>query len=582
MARLAVELSYTSDQAGTEALSQAAVETAERVGDARILLLAMYSRQWSTMGPDGLEANLAAGDEIIRLARVVGDREMEFNGHHLLLNIQLQLGDMRAVDREIRSCEKLAAELRQPGFEWQTAAFRGMRALLQGRIKEGERLAQAALTLGQRVQPEMALVVLGAQTFMVSWATGKLADIEAGGAAFAEQYPKSAWPAAYAFLLSELGERDKARERLDAIARGGFDAIRRDGNWLTAMATLSMVCNFLEDRGAAAALYEMYRPYADHLTPVLTGYVCFGSNHTFAGCFAQAAGQLDAAVEHYERALEVNEAIGAAFILARVCTYNARARLARAAPGDRERATELVEMGLEGARAIGLPKEVERLLAIRLDRAGLADMDVQTSIEAVATSVEQDRPDITPAAAPDGTVTIMFSDIEDSTVLTERLGDRRWLELLTRHNEIVRRYVAAHAGYEVKSQGDGFMLAFSSAGEGIQCAIDVQRDLAEHGERNPEEQLRIRIGLHTGETLRAEEDFFGKNVILAARIAARASGGEILVSSLLREIIGTTRDFEFASEQELELKGLTGRYRVFAVRWSDAPLEPSLEPAPSH
>ena len=568
-ARLAVELSYTSDRAATEELSRAAVEMAERIGDARIVLLAMYSRQWSTMGPDGAAEDLEAGAEIVRLARVVGDREMEFNGHHLRLHRQLQLGDLRGVDREIRSCEKLATELRQPAFEWQTAAFRAMRALLQGRFKEGERLAQTALAMGQRVEPEMAVVVLGAQTFLTSWATGKLREIEPGGAAFAAQYPKSAWPAAYALLVSELDEHAKTRAQFDAIARAGFGTIRRDANWLTAMACLAMACNYLGDAESGRQLYELYAPYADQLTPVLTGSVCFGSNHFFVGGCAEAAGLLDAAAEHYERCLAINESLGALFLHARIYHRFACTLLQRGAPGDLDRAAELVERGLDHARSLGLPRETERLMAIKLDRAGLAGVDVQTSIEAVALSVEQERPDIRPAAAPDGTVTIMFSDIEDSTLLTVKLGDRRWLELLGRHNEIFRRHLAEHGGYEVKSQGDGFMLAFASARRAIKCAIEVQRTLATHRAAHPEDPLKVRIGLHTGETLRAEEDFFGKNVILAARIAAQARGNEILISSLLRELVSSTDDYVFGEERELELKGLSGRYRVSPVSWSD-------------
>ena len=154
-----------------------------------------------------------------------------------------------------------------------------------------------------------------------------------------------------------------------------------------------------------------------------------------------------------------------------------------------------------------------------------------TSIDDVVSALEAERPDLRAHAAPDGTVAILFSDIEDSTVLTERLGDERWLEVLREHNAIFREQIARHDGYEVKSQGDGFMLAFPDPCEALECAIAVQRAFAEReregGRREP---LRVRMGLHTGEVIAEEGDFFGKNVILAARIAAQASGGEILVS----------------------------------------------------
>ena len=93
----------------------------------------------------------------------------------------------------------------------------------------------------------------------------------------------------------------------------------------------------------------------------------------------------------------------------------------------------------------------------------------------MARVVEAEKPDLRTHAAPDGTVTIMFSDIEDSTVLTERLGDQAWQELLRKHNALIREQLQAHEGYEVKTMGDGFMVAFQSAKKGLDCAIAIQR-----------------------------------------------------------------------------------------------------------
>src|SRR5262249_26294803 len=158
---------------------------------------------------------------------------------------------------------------------------------------------------------------------------------------------------------------------------------------------------------------------------------------------------------------------------------------------------------------------------------------------------------------------ILFSDIEDSTVLTERLGDERWLQVLREHNAIFREQLARHDGYEVKSQGDGFMLAFPDPCEALTCAIDVQRAFAERDEST--EALRVRMGLHTGEVRSEDGDYFGKNVILAARIAAEATGGEILVSEELREAAASDNGdgLRFDEGRELELKGLAGRHRVY-------------------
>jgi class 3 adenylate cyclase len=150
--------------------------------------------------------------------------------------------------------------------------------------------------------------------------------------------------------------------------------------------------------------------------------------------------------------------------------------------------------------------------------------------------------------------------------MTERLGDRRWLEVLHEHNAIIRRQVAECGGFEVKAEGDGFMLAFQSARTALGCAIEMQRALAERND-GAEEPIKVRVGLHTGEAIKEGEDFFGKHVILAARIAGQAKGGEILVSSLLKELTESAGDVEFGEGRQVELKGLTGVHEMFPVSW---------------
>jgi class 3 adenylate cyclase len=161
-------------------------------------------------------------------------------------------------------------------------------------------------------------------------------------------------------------------------------------------------------------------------------------------------------------------------------------------------------------------------------------------------------------------VTILFSDIENSTLMTERLGDERWLEVLRAHNAIFRRRLRDHGGYEVKSQGDGFMLVFRDPDAARACAAQIQRDL-EAAEAGEDERVRVRMGLHTGQAIRDEGDLFGRSVILAARIAAQAGGGEILVSDRLRD--AAEDGFAFDTGRDLELKGLAGTHRVFRAEW---------------
>src|SRR3954453_1636389 len=190
-----------------------------------------------------------------------------------------------------------------------------------------------------------------------------------------------------------------------------------------------------------------------------------------------------------------------------------------------------------------------------------------TSVDEVAATIGEERPSLRPAAAPDGTVTMLFSDIESSTAVNERLGDVRWLELLRAHHAIVREQIHRFGGYEVKSQGDGFMVAFASARRAVQCARAIHQAIDEQLGTHPDGPIRVRIGLHTGEAIREEADFYGKNVVLAARITDQARGGEILASSVVKQLTESAGDVRFEDERELVLNGLAGTHTVYKVVW---------------
>jgi class 3 adenylate cyclase len=212
---------------------------------------------------------------------------------------------------------------------------------------------------------------------------------------------------------------------------------------------------------------------------------------------------------------------------------------------------------------------LENVLADKLRAQGSSTTHgVKRTIDMVAASIDVQRPDFSPHAAPDGTVTLMFSDMEGFTEMTQRLGDLAAREVIRRHNILVRQACSAHGGYEVELQGDGFLLAFGSARSGLQCAMAIQHSLAEDALRHPDEPIRVRIGLHTGEALRDADKFFGSTVILAARIASQATGGEILASSLLKELTQSVGDLRFGESREVSLKGFSDLHRVFPVEWS--------------
>jgi class 3 adenylate cyclase len=188
-------------------------------------------------------------------------------------------------------------------------------------------------------------------------------------------------------------------------------------------------------------------------------------------------------------------------------------------------------------------------------------------LDALAEAIVAAPRELREHAAPDGTVTLLFSDVEDSSRIFERLGDIRAQEILRGHNAMIREQITLQKGFEVKSMGDGFMVAFSSARRAVLCAIGIQRAFAAYCEQHRDLPIRVRIGLHVGETVNESADFFGKAVILAARIAALARGGEILVSSTMRDLTETAGDLRYVEVGEKQLKGFAGVQKLYRAIW---------------
>ena len=227
---------------------------------------------------------------------------------------------------------------------------------------------------------------------------------------------------------------------------------------------------------------------------------------------------------------------------------------------------DIVEFGRCTLR-IGAPGEIA-LTPEPLRDTGVDDQrDLgATSIDLVAAAAMSEP--IQPPTDDVGTVTLVFSDIENSTTRAVDLGDAQWTRVVATHNQIVRRMVARHGGTELKAQGDGFMLRFRSARTAIACMVDVQHALTANAAAEPLTAVRVRAGIHTGEVILGEDgDIYGRHVIVAARISDQARGGEVLVSSLVREIVEPRGDVQFGASRTVTLKGLSGTHIVHSVRW---------------
>ena len=226
-------------------------------------------------------------------------------------------------------------------------------------------------------------------------------------------------------------------------------------------------------------------------------------------------------------------------------------------------------MVLHAGKDFGGSAEMARALAAALPRAHLVATAHRPGVKEVAEIIQRffNEPDESVAdavMAAHGVQTILFTDIEHSTELTQRLGDRAAQELVRAHNTAVRTALAQHGGTEIKHTGDGIMAAFATASAGVECAIAIQRTLADAA--NDAARLRVRVGLNAGEPVTEERDLFGTAVQLARRICDAAQASEILVSNVVRELCAG-KNFRFADRGVAALKGFAEPVQTFAVPW---------------
>lgn len=244
-------------------------------------------------------------------------------------------------------------------------------------------------------------------------------------------------------------------------------------------------------------------------------------------------------------------------------------------PMTRKRLYQVVEESLQRRKDKLKEKQQRRLLAEQVTRQvtrletkerELSSLNrvFQAELTKKFTAEEAAGPQLPPF---EGTVSIMFTDLEGSTELLTRLGDEECQKLLRAHNVIIRQQMANHDGREVKVMGDAFMIVFSSSRSAVACAVEIQKRLQEFNQRNADRQLKVRIGINVGEPIMEDEDFFGSAVALAAKVASGASGGQILVSDLLRRLAGDTPGLRYVDYGMNQFKGFTEKQHLYEVDW---------------
>jgi class 3 adenylate cyclase len=210
---------------------------------------------------------------------------------------------------------------------------------------------------------------------------------------------------------------------------------------------------------------------------------------------------------------------------------------------------------------------------IRIGRTALAFNDASADRRGATT--------ISDARSPAGTVTLLFTDLVGSTELMDRLGDEAGDRVLREHFAILRESAGEHGGQEVKSLGDGLMLAFASALSAVACAVRMQRRIASSADDAGSEAVGLRIGLNAGEAISAEGDYFGKPVVVAKRLCDRAGPGQILVSDVVRSLVEGRGGYRFIALGPLQLKGFADPVTGFGLDWRSLGEARGADPASS-
>ncbi|MDN5744525.1 MAG: adenylate/guanylate cyclase domain-containing protein [Nocardioidaceae bacterium] len=270
--------------------------------------------------------------------------------------------------------------------------------------------------------------------------------------------------------------------------------------------------------------------------------------------------------------MEIALAAVCALLLAVVIGFASdRARL-QARLSDQQHRVEQLELDLDAALrppppANSAERAMRRVIrtATTVRKRGITGL-IQTTIEDLQTWASDDeRADILNMAASDGTVTLFFSDIEDSTPLNDRLGDDTWVKVLAAHDKVLRKRIDANRGQVVKTAGDGFMVAFRDPESACRAALGIQRDLPRDLTLRRYGGVHVRIGIHAGQVVARDGDYFGRNVAMAARVADLAQGGETLVSDAVRETLDEATSVVLDEMEPVELKGLAGEHTVWRV-----------------
>ena len=344
LARLAVEMAPSNEVERRVELSDEAVAMARRLDDPEAVVTALHSRHWALGAPEMISERLRNAEEMLAAALAIDNQELAFLAHNARFHCLLELCDGPGIAAEIQAMTELIERIRQPFYRWHGVCLQVIRAELDGRFDDAERLAREALRIARLRQSEYASYVYTyAQLMAIRWAQGSLADYWPEIEDHGERY---LWVPRWrdALAAAERGDRKAAGLEIARHASRGFEDIERDGLWLLRLCSLAEACVTVGDEERAALLYDLLSPYADRNAVTLTQQP-FGPVALRLAMLAAMLGRWDEAERHFELALLQCERLGAQAIQARVLVEWADALLARPSDSGADYAARLAGGG---------------------------------------------------------------------------------------------------------------------------------------------------------------------------------------------------------------------------------------------
>ena len=358
-----MELHFSNEPERCQALARQAVALARELGDPSTLAFALNAHHWAQRGQDEVGELLAVADQTIRHAEASAELELALQGHSWRLVDLLELGQADEIDDEIAACVTLADRLGQPFYRSWVAGLHPMRALMQGRFGDAERLAREALAAAESAANWNGIT---ASRVQLAWCwkdigcgADRAAEVErfvreevltrplSGGAA-------AVWNGNLALFMAEAGLEARAREYLDRVADCDDTELTQNVDGRSGAALAAEACALLGDERLAPRFYELLLPRDGLCILGGRGVYFRGAVARYLGLLAATMGRADDAVRHLEDALETNTRAQAPPWIARSLLDLARALLARGRPGDELRAVDQLQRAELLARNLGM------------------------------------------------------------------------------------------------------------------------------------------------------------------------------------------------------------------------------------